>query len=326
MGELEVRELRSGEELLWLELDAEGAPGAESEPDAKGERDARVEHDAVAGRPPESDRLTEFHRSFEERSARDPRSFLVALMGARTAGRLEGLFLSEKLYFVQELRCAEGLPCNVVEDALARYLGDSFSGDGIEILSWDRSKSAQINAALERVGFEVEKRKAFVARTLTGDLPRPGTRFAFRTLAEAGKAEFLRVMTEAAEGDPFEDMAGRDPEDDFRELQEAAGDGFDPAAWMLAQVDGDVVGVVLPQEFQGRDREGTLFYVAVLPAFRGRGYGRALHAAGLAMLAERGVIRYVGSTDTRNGPMLRVFEANGCAQTGTQLFYRAPSR
>jgi len=313
MGELEVRELRSGEESLWLGFDA-------------GSSDARDERDAEAGRPPESERLTEFRRLFEERSSHDPRSFLVALIGAQVAGRLKGIFLSDELYFIQELKCAEGLPCSVVEDALACFLGDSFSGDGIGILSWDRTKNAEINAALERAGFEVEKRKAFVARGLKGDLPRPGTHFEFRTLAEAGKAEFLRVMTEAAAGDPFEDMAGRDAEDDFRELKDAASDKFDPASWMLAQVGGDVVGVVLPQEYPGSKREGTLFYVAVLPAFRGRGYGRALHASGLSMLAERGVTRYVGSTDTRNGPMLKVFEANGCPQTGTQLFYRPPAR
>ena len=314
MDELEVRELRFGEESLWLGFD-EG-----------GEADTRGEHDARTQCQPETEELTEFRRLFEERSSRDPRSFLVALTGARVAGRLKGLFLSDKLYFVEELRCAEGLPCSVVEDALARFLGDSFSGEGIGILSWDRTESAEINAALKRAGFEIEKKKAFVARALKGDLPRPGTRFAFRTLAEAGKDEFLRVMTEAAAGDPFEDMAVRQPEDDFRELTAAAGDRFDPASWMLAQVDGDVVGVVLPQEFSGSDREGTLFYVAVLPAFRGRGYGRALHASGLSMLAERGVTRYVGSTDTRNGPMLKVFEANGCPQTGTQLFYRPPAR
>lgn len=296
MGELEVRELRSGEESLWLGFDTEGEP----------------------------EKIALFRSLFEERSSRDPRSFLVALDGPRAAGRLKGLFLSDKLYFVQELHCAEGLPCSVVEDALTRFLGESFSGEGIGILSWDRTKSTEINAALERAGFEVEKRKAFVARDLKGDLPRPGTHFAFRTLAEAGKDEFLLVMTEAAAGDPFEDMAGRDPEDDFRELKAAAGDRFDPASWMLAQVGDDVVGVVLPQEFPRSDREGTLFYVAVLPVFRGRGYGPALHASGLSMLAERGVTRYVGSTDTRNGPMLRVFEANGCPQTGTQLFYRPP--
>ncbi len=314
MDELKVRELRSGEESLWLELDAEV------------ESDARAEHDAGAERPSESEKLSEFRRLFEERSARDPRSFLVALIGARAAGRLEGLFLDDKLYFVRELRCAEGLPCSVVEDALVGHLAPSFSRDGIGVLSSDRPKNAEVNSALERTGFEVEKRKAFVARGLAGELPKPRVEFTFRTLAEVGRAEFIRVMTKAAEGDPFEDMAVRQPEDDFRELTAAAGDRFDPASWMLALVGDDVVGVVLPQEFPGHDEDGTLYYVAVLPAFRGRGYGRALHASGLSMLAERGVTRYVGSTDTRNGPMLKVFEANGCPQTGTQLFYRPPTR
>jgi ribosomal protein S18 acetylase RimI-like enzyme len=310
MDELEVRELRSGEESLWFGSDAAGDPDM---------------HGAGTRCPPESEKLTEFRQLFEERSSRDPRSFLVALAGARAAGRLKGLFLNDKLYFIQELHCAEGLPCSVVEDALACYLGDSFSSDGIGILSWDRTRSAEINAALERAGFEVEKKKAFVARGLKGELPECEVDFTFRSLFEVGKPAFLRTMTEAAQGDPFEDVTDGDPEADFNELVEGAGNRFDPASWMLALVGDDVVGVVLPQEFPGHDKEGTLFYVAVLPAFRGRGYGRALHASGLSMLAECGVTRYVGSTDTRNGPMLKVFEANGCPQTGTQLFYRPPT-
>jgi len=314
MDELKVRELRSGEESLWLGFD-EG-----------GEANTRGEHNARTQCQPETEELTEFRRLFEERSSRDPRSFLVALTGARVAGRLKGLFLSDKLYFVEELRCSEGLPCSVVQDALARFLGNSFSGEGIGILSWDRTRNAETNASLERAGFEIEKKKAFVARGLKGELPECGIDFTFRSLFEVEKPEFLRVMTEAAQGDPFEDVTDCDPEADFNELVETAGNRFDPASWMLAQVGDDVVGVVLPQEFAGHDREGTLFYVAVLPAFRGRGYGRALHASGLSMLAERGVTRYVGSTDTRNGPMLKVFEANGCPQTGTQLFYRPPTR
>ncbi len=314
MDELEVRELRSGEESLWFGSDAVGGP------------DTRGGHDAGTQCLPESEKLTEFRQLFEERSSRDPRSFLVARAGARAAGRLKGLFLSDKLYFIQELHCAEGSPCSVVEDALACYLGDSFSGDGIGILSWDRTRSTEINAALERAGFEVEKRKAFVARGLKGELPERGVDFTFRSLFEVGKPAFLRTMTEAAQGDPFEDVTDGDPEADFNELVEEAGNRFEPASWMLAQVGDDVVGVVLPQEFPGSGREGTLFYVAVLATFRGRGYGRALHASGLSMLAERGVTRYVGSTDTRNAAMLKVFEANGCPQTGTQLFYRPPTR
>ena len=99
----------------------------------------------------------------------------------------------------------------------------------------------------------------------------------------------------------------------------------EPAEGRGSGLEGEAVGVVLPQEFSDSEAEGTLFYVAVLPAFRGRGYGRALHATGLAMLAERGVTRYIGSTDTRNKPMLKVFEANGCPQTATQLFYGPPA-
>jgi GNAT superfamily N-acetyltransferase len=193
------------------------------------------------------------------------------------------------------------------------------------VLSSDRPKNAEVNRALERGGFQIQKKKAYVARNLEGELPEPAVEFAFRTLFEVGKVEFLRVMTEASEGDPFEDATERDPEAEFAELVEAAGGKFDPASWMLAHVEGEAVGVVLPQEFSDSEAEGTLFYVAVLPAFRGRGYGRALHATGLAMLAERGVTRYIGSTDTRNKPMLKVFEANGCPQTATQLFYGPPA-
>jgi hypothetical protein len=48
-----------------------------------------------------------------------------------------------------------------------------------------------------------------------------------------------------------------------------------------------------------------------------------LHAAGLEFLARNGIQHYVGSTDSRNMPMLAVFAANGCRSTGSQLFYKA---
>jgi ribosomal protein S18 acetylase RimI-like enzyme len=120
-------------------------------------------------------------------------------------------------------------------------------------------------------------------------------------------------------------MEGRDPEADFQELVELAGDRYDPGSWFIAEIGSDTVGVLLPQVLPDAGTEGTLFYVGVLPAFRGRGYGRALHAAGLSMLAERGAEDYVGSTDTRNQPMLRIFQKNGCELAATQLFFRPPS-
>lgn len=305
MNTLLVRELASGEESLWFELDEVSEGGDD--------------------RPSESERLAEFRDRFEERSGKDPRTFLVALDGSRLGGRLEGVFLDRETYFVRELLCAEGLPCSLVEDALVGHLAPSFSRDGIGVFSSDRPRNVEINGALTRAGFEIEKKKAFVARGLSGELPEPRVEFTFRTLAEVGRDEFIRVMTEAAEGDPFEDMEGRDPVADFQELVDMAGEKYAPESWFLPLVDREVVGVLLPQAFPDSDTDGTLFYVAVLPRFRGRGYGRALHATGLSMLAERGVTSYIGSTDTRNAPMLRVFEANGCPQTTTQFFYKPPA-
>lgn len=305
MNALLVRELVSGEESLWFELDEVTEGGDE--------------------RPSGSERLAAFRDRFEECSAKDPRTFLVALDGSRLAGRLEGVFLDKKTYLVRELRCAEGVPCSLVEDALVGHLAHSLSPDGIGVSSSDRPKNAELNSALERAGFEIEKKKACVARSLTGELPEPAVEFTLRTLAEVGRDEFIRVMTEAAEGDPFEDMEGRDPEADFQELVDMAGERFAPRSWFLPLVDGEVVGVLLPQAFPDSETDGTLFYVAVLPRFRGRGYGRALHATGLSILVERGVTKYIGSTDMRNEPMLRVFEANGCPQTTTQFLYRPPA-
>jgi RimJ/RimL family protein N-acetyltransferase len=304
MNDLLVRELRSGDESLWLALD-----------------DCTV----ADGESTESDRRAEFLKLFEERSAEDPRTFLIALDGTRPAGRLEGIFLDKETYFVRELRVAEGFSVSVVEDALAGYLADSFGRDGVGVFSSDRPRNVEINSALERAGFKVEKKKAYVARNLTGELPVPGVAFTYRALADFGRGEFIRLLTAASEGDPFEDADERDPEAEFDELVEMAADKYDDESWFAAIVDGEVVGVVLPQEFADADAEGTLFYVAILPSFRGRGYGRALHAAGLSMLKDRGLTKYIGSTDTRNEPMLRVFEANGCPQTSTQFFYRPPS-
>lgn len=303
MKTFNTRELTAVDEPLWHKLD----------------REMRREGD-----PSESELLAAFRERFEEKSSADPRTFLLALDGDRTAGRLEGVFIDKTTYLVLEMSCAEGFPCSPVEDALIGHLAPSFKRDGIGVFSSDRQKNVEINKALERAGFKIEKKKAFVARSLEGELPEPAIEFTFQTLFDVGKVEFLRVMTEAAEGDPFEDVAKQDPEADFDELVEMAGSKFDPACWMMALIEGEAVGVVLPQEFADSEGEGTLFYVAVVPRFRGRGYGRALHATGLAMLAARGVMRYIGSTDTRNEPMLRVFEANGCPQSATQLVYRTP--
>lgn len=193
--------------------------------------------------------------------------------------------------------------------------------DGL-ITTWETPDRLRINAELRAAGCTVHREKLFVQRELTDDLP-AGRDFAWRTLAEARDAAFLRVLTEASEGDPFEGPE-RDPEREWKELLEATGDDLDPTLWRIALMDGEPVGVVLPTVWKGKRKEGTLSYVGVVPAHRGQGLGRALHAAGLHLLAEAGAQRYAGSTDVRNAPMAHVFEQNGCAVTSVQLLLHPP--
>ena len=81
-------------------------------------------------------------------------------------------------------------------------------------------------------------------------------------------------------------------------------------------------GVLLPQIYPDIQTEGTLYYIGVAPERRGEGWGKRLHAHGLALLASRGATRYVGSTDLRNEPMVRVFRHNRCNDRGVQVMYR----
>ena len=291
-----VRPLSRGEGQIWLGLNLSAREVAAGLPD--------LEERLKRGRP-------------------DERSFLLAFRGDRCVGRLEGAFVTPTVYALREILAADVVRASEIERALCEHLRPSFARERVTVLTWEAKESAQLNAALARAGFRVAKRKVFVERSAAGYRSPYVDPFLYGSLEAVGRDAFVRVLARAAEGDPFEDRPDRDPEREFQELVDYAGSRFDPVAWMVASLDGETVGVVLPQVFEGSGDEGTLFYVGVLPAFRGRGYGRVLHAAGLESLARRGVTKYVGSTDERNAAMLAVFAANGCARTGVQLFHDA---
>jgi GNAT superfamily N-acetyltransferase len=200
--------------------------------------------------------------------------------------------------------------------AIVRAFRDEFRS----ILSFDRD--AEWNAVLEEAGYRVHRRKAFVERDLT-TLEKFEIPFEWEPLSQVGDAAMLAVLDRAAEGDPFEEGEPRDPQREWNELLDYAGKMLDRDLWRIALLDGETVGVVLPQAYDEDPPRGTLAYVAVLPAHRGKGLGRLLHRSGLALLAEAGVQKYVGSSDVRNVPMLKTFEHNGCETVSTQIYYRA---
>lgn len=292
MPPIEVRPLRPGQEGLWLGINLSADEVQASLPD--------------------------FTERVRRRGA-DERAFLLAFDGPRCVGRLEGAFPAPTVYIVREIHAVEGPDTLGIEDALCAYLRPSFARERVSTLTWAIPESEAINDALERSGFGVRKRKIVVERSIAGYTSPYDDPFTYSSLEVVGRESFVRIMAKASEGDPFEDSTDRDVDREFQEMVDYAGSRFDPTWWTIANLGGETVGVVLPQAYAGQDDEGTLFYVGVMPSFRGRGYGKILHAAGLEFLSRHGVTKYIGSTDERNVPMIAVFKANGCAHTTTQV-------
>lgn len=91
-----------------------------------------------------------------------------------------------------------------------------------------------------------------------------------------------------------------------------------PHGWQVGKDShGQAVGFVLPTLFKeerfwkdGRP-QGTIFYMGVLPEFRGRGYGLELVAEATRLLMLAGCWRIFCDTGTDNLPMVRAFRKAG---------------
>ncbi len=131
-------------------------------------------------------------------------------------------------------------------------------------------------------------------------------------LDEVGRPRFVAAMLAVSAGDPGSGSTPRSADEDFQELIELAGRRFRPADWYLVRRHDRDVGVLLPQIRPDDPETGTILYMGVVPAARGRHLGRAIHAIGLRELARRGASRYLDGTDAGNAPMIAVLRANGC--------------
>ncbi|SET18051.1 hypothetical protein SAMN05421676_103145 [Salinibacillus kushneri] len=84
-----------------------------------------------------------------------------------------------------------------------------------------------------------------------------------------------------------------------------------------------LLGICIPHIEMGTNDEGRLFYFGVTPEFRGQGTGVNIHKIALHLLKNHfSAKNYVGSTDTSNQPMIKIFEQNGCQLRDRKGIYR----
>ena len=72
-----------------------------------------------------------------------------------------------------------------------------------------------------------------------------------------------------------------------------------------------------------KETSGSMCYFGVVAECRRNGVGTLMHRLAMIDLKKRqGVMRYRGSTDVDNEPMIRVFNKNGCSGDGEYAVFR----
>ena len=170
-------------------------------------------------------------------------------------------------------------------------------------------RHAREEAVLEAAaaGFAVRRRLAVLGRPLDDPVPTSGpvpaglTVRAWRDATD--DAPLLRVLAAAYAGAP-------DGRWDAAALAERrAAPWFDPDDLLLAELDGEVVGL---HWCKRRDAlRGEVYNLAILPAAQGRGLGAALLEAGLARMAGIGCREVLLWVDLANERALRLYRGAG---------------
>jgi GNAT superfamily N-acetyltransferase len=173
-----------------------------------------------------------------------------------------------------------------------------------------------VEAALARAGFRPAYDEIVVERPLVDDLPPIDGEL---TLSPA-MAPPLDDLATALRDSANRSLDGLDAAGLVSATTGAASAAWGASPWRLAQVGGATVGLVC---LGAADEQGWagFDFIGVVPAFRGRGLGRALHAAALHEL-KRGAVGYRDTTDSMNLAMQRIFFRNGCRLIGRLANYR----
>lgn len=292
---MEVRPLRAGEENLWVGLNC------------------------LAEKLDE--KVRDLVRYRHENPDLHPCTYLVAFDDGRIVGKLRTNTDDETLYDLAQLSVDPRYDFGVVGRSLIAYAKQQFSDRPLEAGSWEKPEDDAWHMLLLNEGFSAYIEKCYFRRDIDNYRFLYRDPFTYRSLAGVGEEEFLRQFVRIYPGHRNRNFAD-DPSAEFFEFKVGAGRTFDPRRWQIALLDGAPAGIVIPKVFDDLPEEGTIHTFGVFPEFRGRGFGKILHAKGLKDLADAGAVRYVGSTDRNNLPMVAVFRANDCRECGVRRQYR----
>ena len=188
--------------------------------------------------------------------------------------------------------------------ALGRAVLDA-AGDA-PLTVWSHGDHPAAARLAERLGLRPVRALWVMRRPLTTvpDAPVPEG-FALRAFRPgADDAAFLAVNAEAFAWHPEQGRLDQRGLDERKAL-----DWFDPAGFLLAERDGRLAGFHWTKVHGGG--VGEVYVIAVAPSAQGTGLARALLAAGLAHLRDRGLAEVVLYVEADNTRAVRLYEREG---------------
>ena len=182
----------------------------------------------------------------------------------------------------------------------------------------------RMGALVTELGFRRTFEKALYMCDLAAFSPGvSGQPLEFRSIAEAGNAAAIRVISEVLKTplNRFEmDVAPSSMFEERKDLCRRNG-VFHPEDWLIAYQRSREVGIVMPALTELVTRRGTILFVGVIPEARGRGLGLALTLKGLQTIASRTPTALLDSTDVQNTPMRKILERLGYSLTAIQHYF-----
>jgi ribosomal protein S18 acetylase RimI-like enzyme len=174
-----------------------------------------------------------------------------------------------------------------------------------------------LKQALNEAGFQVRKNKVIYEKSLAEPIKLESDKTqTYKNVDEVGLETIKRLCFQSLPGslDYSGDLFPASPEKEFNAIWQPM---RRKDLTRVAYNENQPVGLILPDLID--DESGTFTYMAILPEFRGKGFGNTLFIDGLKLFKSIGATQYVDSTGVTNLPMIKIFEKNGCKKVMNRI-------
>jgi ribosomal protein S18 acetylase RimI-like enzyme len=227
--------------------------------------------------------------------------------------------LETRLYDFITFEINESVPADVREYA-GNKLFQFCKQNSIVISTDDMDYDIPIVCFLKDSGFKIKYIKVIYVKELMDHHFQYEDIFVYKTLDEIGLGSFMRVFEKTSDVGIEKDVSTYEF---FSMIYDYAGNKYNAENYMVVINKNKEIGVMMPQVFPHNVKEGTIFHLGVVPEERNKGFGKIMHSKCLQILKNHGVEKYIGSTNSGNKPMRRIFESNECSLWFKREFYYA---